>query len=414
MGGKGLLRERPIAALLAAEVVSTAGSQMTWLALPWFVLTTSGSAAQMSVVMAAELAGLALAGIPSGSVLERLGARRTMLLGDGLRAPLMLLVPGLHWGGHLSLPTLIAIATALGVLSAPYMTAQKMIVPELVGEDERLVGQANALFQGALRVTLLLGPPLAGVLIAWIGAPSVLLVDAASYLVAYALVALGVPGSPRAAPSEDARGLLSGLRFLVREPLLRSWGTWLIIGDTAWMAFFAAVPVLVVASFGADPRIAGILLAAFGLGAVAGNVLVYRVVLQRVEGLRLVATCAIGQAAPLWLLPLDVPAWVLVTALAVSGLANGLVNPSLHSITTLRIPPALRARTLTAYTTVFAVVTPLGLVGAGPVLDAFGVRPVLVAVAAVQTVAMAAVSYTALRAREDPEAMRAPSPIAES
>ena len=136
--------------------------------------------------------------------------------------------------------------------------------------------------------------------------------------------------------------------------------------------------------------------------------------LERVEGLRLISTCAIGQAAPLWLLPLDVPAWTLVVALAVSGLANGLVNPSLHSIQTLRIPPALRARTLTAYGMVFAVVTPLGLLGAGPVLDAFGVRPVFVAVAAIQTVAMAAISYAALRARHAPESMPAPAPVVES
>ena len=413
MGRRALLRERSIVSLLAAEVVSTVGSQMTWLALPWFVLTTSGSASRMSLVMAAELVGLAVAGIPSGGLLERLGARRTMLAADGLRAPLMILIPVLHWVGYLSLPALLALAVALGALSAPYFAAQKMIVPELLGENEQLVGQASALFQGALRVTLLLGPPLGGVLVAWLGAPSVLVVDAATYVVAFGLVAVGVPRSARSARNEDSRGVLSGLRFLVREPLLRSWGTWLTIGDTAWMAFFAAVPVLVVARFGADPRVAGILLAAFGLGAVAGNLLAYRVLLERVEGLRLVATCAIGQAAPLWVLPLDVPAWALVVALAVSGLANGLVNPSLHSIMTLRIPPALRARTLTAYMTVFAVVTPLGLIGAGPALDTVGVRPVLIAVAAIQTVAMAAVSYTALRARQAPESMATPAPAVE-
>ena len=414
MSRKALLRERSLVALLTAEIVSTAGAQMTWIALPWFVLTTTGSASRMSLVMAAELAGFALAGIPSGGLLERIGARRTMLAADGLRAPLMALVPILHWSGHLSLPALVAIAIALGALSAPYFAAQKILVPELVGEDEQLVGQASALFQGAIRVTLLLGPPLGGVLIAWLGAASVLLVDAATYLVAFALVALGVPPSPRAAKDEDSHGVLAGLRFLVREPLLRSWGTWLIIGDTAWMAFFAAVPVLVVTRFEADPRVAGILLAAFGLGAIAGNLLAYRVLLERVEGLRLISTCAIGQAAPLWLLPLDVPAWALVAALAASGLANGLVNPSLHAIQTLRIPPALRARTLTAYGTVFAVVTPLGLLAAGPVLDAFGVRPVFVAVAAIQTIAMAAISYAALRARQAPESMPAPAPVVES
>ena len=66
-----VLRSRPITALLAAEVLSTTGSQMTWLALPWFVLVTTGSAKQLALVVAAETAGFALFAIPSGSLLAR-------------------------------------------------------------------------------------------------------------------------------------------------------------------------------------------------------------------------------------------------------------------------------------------------------------------------------------------------------
>ena len=75
-----LLRDRRLLALLVAETISTTGSQMTWLALPWFVLVTTGSATKTSFVMAAELVGLAFLGLPGGKVLGRLGARRTMIL----------------------------------------------------------------------------------------------------------------------------------------------------------------------------------------------------------------------------------------------------------------------------------------------------------------------------------------------
>jgi MFS family permease len=75
-----LLRDRSILALLVAEVVSTTGAQMTWLALPWFVLVTSGSATHTTFVVAAEVIGLALLGLPGGRVRGRLGARRTMML----------------------------------------------------------------------------------------------------------------------------------------------------------------------------------------------------------------------------------------------------------------------------------------------------------------------------------------------
>jgi MFS family permease len=157
-----ILRHRPLRALLLAEVISTTGTQMTWLALPWFVLTTTGSAGRMTSVIMAELAGLAIAGIPAGSFVQRVGARRSMLLADAVRAPLMLLVPILHWTGHLSLGALLLLALLFGALAAPAFTAQKVIVPELLGEDERVMSQANALFQGAIRLTLLIGPPLGG------------------------------------------------------------------------------------------------------------------------------------------------------------------------------------------------------------------------------------------------------------
>src|SRR5438094_4094182 len=128
-----ILRNVPLRALLVAEIVSTTGSQMTWLALPWFVLVTTHSPARMTLVMIAELVGLTAAGLPSGTALQHLGARRTMLAADAVRAPLMLLVPVLHWTGHLSLAALILLAFALGTFGAPYFAAQRMIVPELPG-----------------------------------------------------------------------------------------------------------------------------------------------------------------------------------------------------------------------------------------------------------------------------------------
>ncbi len=72
------------------------GSQMTMLALPWFVLTTTGSAGRMAIVLAVESASLAIFGFLSGNVAARLGPRRTMLIADAARAPLVALVPLLH------------------------------------------------------------------------------------------------------------------------------------------------------------------------------------------------------------------------------------------------------------------------------------------------------------------------------
>jgi MFS family permease len=394
-----ILRHRPLRALLLAEIVSTTGSQMTWLALPWFVLVTTHSPARMTGVMIAELVGVTAAGLPAGAVLQRLGARLTMLAADAVRAPLMLLVPVLHWQGHLSFAVLVVLALALGAFAAPYFAAQRLIVPELLGEDEGVLTHANALFQGAIRVTMLLGPPLGGVLIGVMGAPRVLLVDAATYVVSFALVLVFVPRRAPRPVEEDSRGLLSGVRFLLREPLLRVWIPLFVAGDAAWQAFFAAVPVLVVERFDADPKIAGILFAGFGAGAVAGNIASFRFLTQRIDGLRLVALSVPFQALPLWILPLHVGAPLLVAAIFVSGIANGICNPSIHAIFTLRMPPSIRAKAMAANMTIWGLGMPLGLLVAGPVLSVYGARPVLVGFAGVQTVAMLGVAVASLRAR---------------
>lgn len=393
-----VLRIGSIRALLAAETISTSGAQMTWVALPWFVLTTTGSATRMSVVIAFEAIGIALAGFVGLRVLNRLGARRTMIICDACRGPLMLVVPLCHWAGVLSFGLIAAVAFAVGAFTGPHFAAQRVIVPELLGEDEGVVSQASALFQGANRVTLLLGPPLAGVLIGFIGAPAVLAVDSATYAISVFLLGVFVPATKPVPQTEEDRGFRAGLRWARRDPLFRAWRLSFIVGDMAWQAIFIALPVLVVTRYDSDPRIVGAMFAAFGVGAVLGNTVAYRLV-KRLDGLTLIARIALGQALPLWVLVFEIPAWAAIAVLGASGLANGLINPSLHAIMTLRIPPELRATVISSFMTVFALAMPIGILGAGPLLDLLGVTPVFAICAGIQTVVMALVAGAAVRAR---------------
>ncbi|HEY7018540.1 MAG TPA: MFS transporter [Gaiellaceae bacterium] len=397
MSRSELLHERSILALLVAEVVSTTGAQMTWLALPWFVLVTSGSATHTTFVVAAEVIGLALLGLPGGRVLGRLGARRTMMLCDASRAPLMMVIPVLHWTVGVTFPVLLAVAFALGALGAPYFAAQKVIVPELIGEDEQRVSEANALFQGATRTTILIGPAVAGLLIGLIGATPVLVIDAATYVVSLFLVGVFVPQRPPAPQEKEHRSVRAGLRFIWSDRLLRVWWPTFALGDAAWTAFFISVPVLVLDRFGHHPAIAGVLVASFGVGALIGNAISFRYLTRRFTGLGVIAAFALFQALPLWLLWLPLPAFALAALILASGVANGLVNPSLHTITTLRVPAPLRPNVLTTAMVGWAAVNPLGLFITGPVLDAFGTTPVLVGFAAVQTAMMAVIVVTSAR-----------------
>jgi predicted MFS family arabinose efflux permease len=157
------------------------------------------------------------------------------------------------------------------------------------------------------------------------------------------------------------------------------------------------VPVLVLTRFGHHPGIVGLLIASFGVGALVGNAISFRFLTRRFQGLAVIAACALGQAAPLWLLWLPLPAIALSALIFASGVANGLVNPSLHAITTLRVPPPLRPNVFATSMVGWAVVNPLGLFITGPVLDAYGTTPVLIGFAAVQTVSMGVISLAAAR-----------------
>lgn len=398
MTGRELLRNRPLLALLARDTVSSTGSQMTALALPWFVLTTSGSATRMALVLAVQSASMAVFGFLAGNVAARLGPRRTMLVADAARAPLVALIPLLYALDALTFPLILVIAASISAFMIPSFAAKTSLLPELVGEDERALSEANALLQGAQRITLFLGPALAGVLIAAMGAANVLILDAVSFVVAFALVALFIPTVGRIEADEESRGLAAGFRFLARDRLLRPWAAAVIVGDVAWMVMFAVMPVLVLTRFGDDAATLGWVWGAWGLAAVVGNAIAFRMA-PSVDRLLVSSVGELAMIAPLWLLLLDLPATGLVLVMALSGLANGIVNPPIHTIFTLRLPRALRAKAWSVVVAATAVLGPLALVAAGPVLDSEGFVPVVATLVAVQTVAAVAFAAAGLRER---------------
>jgi|GEM_PF-5392992 MFS family permease len=106
---------------------------MSYLTLPWFVLITTYSATRMRFVFAAELLPVAVLGIPSSAVIERLGVRRTVVLGDAAQAILIGLVPALSLLKVLSFWAILVIVAGVGTVSAPYFAAQRLLLPEALG-----------------------------------------------------------------------------------------------------------------------------------------------------------------------------------------------------------------------------------------------------------------------------------------
>ena len=394
-----MLRTRGLIALLSAEAISSLGAQMTFLALPWFVLVTTGSAAKMSLVLAVELLPVALLGIPSGIVISKWGARKTMVVGDAARAPLMLAIPLLHEAGWLSFPVLLACVFAMGCFLAPYFSAQRLILPELVGEDESTVAQANAVVEGTQRATALLGPSLAGILIAVIGAANVLYFDAVTYFISFLILVTLVPKRPPVEATEESGGLLAGIRFLFRDRLLRVLTITALFLNMFGQMLVVSLPVLAFDEFDESSTIAGLFFAAFGAGAVVGSILAIKLV-PKFDPIRLGAVALVCLTIPIPLLGLPIPAGAVMLVLFVGSIFGPLVNAPLIGLLTMRTPEALRPKVMTGVLTMALLAGPIGLVVVGPLLQNWGPRPVLLLVAAGQFLASLPFAIVAFRRRE--------------
>ena len=392
-------------AIVVAELVSVLGTRMTYLALPWFVLVTTGSPGKMSLVLAAEMLPMALLGIPSGSLVQRLGARTTMLVSDFARAPLLAAIPILHSAGALSFGLLLALVFLLGCFMPPYFASQRVILPELVGENERVISQANSFIEGGSAFAALVGPALAGVLIPFLGAPNVLYVDAATYAIAFLLVLLFVPKRKPVATGDVEHGVLAGLRFVLRDPLLGPVAVAVVAFGFLGSSLSAGLPVYAYDEFDGSARIAGLFYAALGAGAVVGTVFAVLAV-KRLTPLRLSGLAILAFALPLWVLPFVPPAPVVFTALFVSMLFTPLINGPFFAVLTARTPEVLRAKVMTAVISINTLAAPAGFLVAGQILERWGVAPLFTIVVCGVTVTALFFSAIALRHRDEDAALQ--------
>ena len=212
----GVKRSAVLARSPLAETISILGTRMTYLALPWFVLVTTGSPGKMTLVLAAEILPWRSSGFRAGRSCSASAARTTMLVSDFARAPLLAAVPLLHATGLLSFGAAARARRVLGCFMAPYFAAQRTTLPgRRRGRNARVTGNTS-IEGGRLRRAHRARARRAHL---FIGAPNVLYVDAATYLVAFVLFSRSSRGGSRSAAVQH--GVLAGLRFVLRTGCLR-------------------------------------------------------------------------------------------------------------------------------------------------------------------------------------------------
>jgi MFS family permease len=361
-GGKRALGEmlqpfkvRNFCLLFGGQTVSTIGDALYAVALPWLILSNGGSAQEIGVVLAAygiPRVGCVLLG---GWLSDRLRPRWLMLIADAIRAVLVGILAGLALHGHPALWQLCAVAFPLGACMGLFLPASSAILPDLLKDEELQAG--NALTFSSTQAATLVGSAIAGVVVAVLTSGTAMALDALSFVVsAVSLAMMRVSRVVAAGTPEEATGAASGVvessqgqipfgRYLRTSRLMQ---VALVVSLAANFCFGGlmevALPTLVHGPMNAGAGGYGLILAAFGGGALAGSL--FAGMLGRLKRKGLIALLLLlVMAVMIALLPYGGVAGAAFCML-ISGVTNSISNVLLITVIQLIIPRHLMGRAM--------------------------------------------------------------------
>lgn len=415
-------RRAPVVGTLVAEGVSFLGTRVSMIAIPWFVLSTTGSAALTGLVAAAEITPLVLLKALGGPLLDRLGPRRVSLWCDLLSTLVVAAIPLLHGLGLLGFPLLLVLVAVAGALRGPGDAAKAALGPELARVAgwslERVTGLASAVE----RTSSMAGAALAGLLVAVLGAAPALYVDAASFAVSFVVLGVAtrglgrpVPPEPDAVATSYASELRAGWQFLRTEPVLLALSAMVAVCnlvDQAWAGVLA--PVWARES-GAGVAVLGTLFAVMSGASVLGSLVAARWG-ERLPRYRTYVLAFLVAGAPRFVvMAVEAPVWAVLAVVAVAGAASGFLNPILGAVILERIPAPLLGRVSSLNSALCWSLMPFGGVLGGLGAAALGVSPALLVAGGVYLVAtMTPTRVRAFRGMERPPAAGTRTEVADA
>lgn len=382
----------PLIAVLAAHGLSSFGNMLTALAIPWFVLETTGSAARTGLTAATGGVAVVLTGMFGGAIVDRLGFRKTSFISDIASGLTLLAIPLIHLTVGISFWLLLVLVLLGALLDMPGVTARRSIFPEIAELAGMRLERANATYQIVNRLALLLGPPVAGILIALIGASNVLFVTTLAFAGSALLILAGVPRSLETQEHDEAgesgsylQDILAGFRFIRDERTILWVISMLSIGGLIAEPLYSVIlPVYGREVLGSALGL-GFALAGLALGSIVGNLLYAWRGYELPRRLLIVGGFA-SRAVIFWLLVLQPGTWMLAVLMFLSGVLLEPVNPVCQTVMHERVPQKFRGRVFSASAAIAMASMPVGLIAYGFLLDAVGVHSTLVFMAVINLV----------------------------
>lgn len=370
------MRRAPLYALYTADAISLVGNTVAQLAIPWYVLVTTGSASLTGLAVFFNFLPIVLAGFFGGVVVDRLGFRTTSVVADLASAAAVAAIPLLHATVGIELWQLMALVFLGALLDAPGSTARAALFPDAVALAEVGMERATGIRGAIQQSSLLVGGPLGGVLVAVLSPTAALWLDAGSFLVSAALVAFVVPRARRTtdeaeAPRRYFAELAEGMRFIWNQRVIRAIVLTVLVTNLLDAPFPVLMSVFAREEFGSAADL-GVMYGTFGGAALAGA-LAFSAVGHRLPRRR-TFVCCFALFPVVYLTMATLPSLpVALAALAFVGFAAGPINPLLATIQFELVPTHLRGRVFGATRAGAWAAIPLGVLLGGVVVEAAGV-----------------------------------------
>lgn len=369
------LRVRNFRLFFLGQGVSMVGTWMQSVALVWLVLDRTGSGVALGVTTALQFAPVLVLSPFTGLAADRLDKRRLFLFTQaaaGLQAAAMAV---LVLTGTATIPVIYALTLVFGVVTALDQPVRRALVVELV--DEAHVPNAVGLNSALMTGSRILGPAVAGVLIAGAGVGWCFAANSASYVAVLAALLrmdrLPLPPSPAASESRPRVGgqVKEGFRYAWRTPEVRLPILLVAVIGTFAFNFPVLLPLLADRTFHGDASAFSLLYSVMSVGSLVGALLVAR--RRSIDG-RWLSWAALAFGGALVLLAAAPSLPLAVAATIPVGLTGVLCLSGANSALQLRAAPAMRGRVNALFAMVFLGSTPLGGPVAGWVAEHFGAR----------------------------------------
>jgi MFS family permease len=385
---RGRRENRPLFALFGANIISYIGDYLMLLAIPWFVLQTTGSVTETGITAFFSTLPTVISSFFGSALVDRLGYKRTSILSDLTSGVSVALIPLLYSTVGLAFWQLLALVFFAGLLPAPGATARSAMIPDLVAQSDMRLERANALSDGIRRVSGFIGAPLAGVLIALTGTSNLLWLDALSFVLSAVLVGVAVTNSPiarAAASAAAAQGkaehryladLLEGLRFILYTPLILALTLTVTITNLLDQANFAVVYPVYVRHYFGSAIVLGVLVAAVG-GSAFASTIIFGSIGHRLPRRLTFGICFIIASLRFGVMALAPPLYVLIFSNIITGLAVGPLNPIMSTVEQEQVPQEMRARVFGTTSAGAMLGIPLGGFAGGLLVAATGIQGTL-------------------------------------